>query len=220
MTKSNKIITASIVFLAVVILHISGLLFSDKLAFISKPFLITALVIVYLVSVNKPNFWFVSALFFSFWGDVLLLFKEHLFVFGLASFLIAHLLYIKITTQFIKKLSFKKIVLVSLPFLIFLIGFLSLLYDNLGEMKYPVIVYGIVISLFGTVALLNYLEEKSTANLWLFLGAIIFITSDSLIAINRFYDPNETYQLLIMITYIVAQYLICKAIIAKASSQE
>lgn len=220
MTKQTKIITTSIVFLAVVILHIYGVLFLDKLAFISKPFLITTLVIVYLVSVKKANFWFVSALFFSFWGDVLLLFKEQFFVFGLASFLLAHLLYIKITTRFIKKVNFKKIALVSLPFLIFLISFLYLLSDNLGEMKYPVIIYGIVISTFGSVALLNYIQEKSTSNLWLFLGAIIFITSDSLIAINRFYAPKEIYQLLIMLTYIVAQYLICKAIIAKTTHQE
>lgn len=220
MTKQTKIITTSIVFLAVVILHIYGVLFLDKLAFISKPFLITTLVIVYLVSVKKPNFWFVSALFFSFWGDVLLLFKEQFFVFGLASFLVAHLLYIKITTRFIKKVNFKKIALVSLPFLIFLISFLYLLGDDLGGMKYPVIIYGIVISTFGSVALLNYIQEKSTSNLWLFLGAIIFITSDSLIAINRFYAPKEIYQLLIMLTYIVAQYLICKAIIAKTTHQE
>jgi uncharacterized membrane protein YhhN len=220
MNKQTKKTAASILFLAVVFLHIYGIPFSDKLAFISKPFLITTLVIVYLVSVKKPNFWFVSALFFSFWGDVLLLFKEQFFVFGLASFLLAHILYIKITVSFIKKLSFQKIALVSLPFVIFLFSFLYLLKDNLGEMLLPVIVYGIVISTFGTIAFLNYLQEKSTANLWLFLGAIIFMTSDGLIAINRFYEPKEYYQICIMLTYIIAQYLICKAVIAKTSYQE
>lgn len=220
MTIQTKKITASILFLAVVFLHIYGVLFSDKLAFVSKPFLITTLVIIYLISVKKPNFWFVSALFFSFWGDVLLLFKEQFFVFGLASFLLAHILYIKITLSLVKITSHKKILSVSLPFVIFLISFLSLLNDNLGEMQIPVITYGIIISLFGTVALLNYVQEKSTANLWLFLGAIIFIISDSLIAINKFYAPNEMYQLLIMLTYIIAQYLICKAIIAKTAYQE
>lgn len=220
MTKKTKITAASSLFLITVVLHITGVLYFDKLAFISKPFLITTLVVVYLVSVNKPNFWFVSALFFSFWGDVLLLFNEQFFVFGLASFLLAHILYIKVTSSFITKTSYKKKGIAILPFLIFLILFLSLIIDNLGEMKIPVFIYGIVISLFGIVSLLNYIQIKSTENLWLFLGAIIFITSDSLIAINKFYAPNEMYQLLIMITYIVAQYLICKAIIAKTLRQE
>ena len=34
----------------------------------------------------------------------------------------------------------------------------------------------------------------------------------------RFYEPQEIYSISIMITYIVAQYLICKAIIVKTSS--
>ena len=66
MKKQTKTTVASIAFLVIVVLHISGILFSDKLAFISKPFIITTLVIVYLAAVEKANFWYVSALFFSF----------------------------------------------------------------------------------------------------------------------------------------------------------
>lgn len=218
MTKQIKITTALILFLAVVFLHLTGILFYEKLAFISKPFLMVTLVIVYLVSVKKANFWFVSALFFSFWGDVLLLFKEQFFVLGLASFLIAHILYIKIVSTYIKKISFKKVVLASLPFVVVLCLLLFLIKDNLGEIKIPVIIYGLVISCFGAFSLLNYQQEKNKANLGLFLGIVIFIISDSIIAINKFYVPTENYQLYIMITYILAQYLICKAVIAKSFS--
>lgn len=220
MTKQTKITFASIAFLAVVLLHISGILFDAKIAFLSKPFIITTLVIVYLVAVKKPNFWYVSALFFSFWGDVLLLFKEQYFVFGLASFLIAHILYIKLTAGFIKKVKSRKIILASIPFVAFFCALLYLIIDNLGEMKIAVIVYGIVISAFGVVSFLNYLQEKSTENLWLFLGTIIFIISDTLIALHKFHEPKEFHTVTIMLTYIVAQYLICKAIIAKTAHQE
>lgn len=219
MTKKTKIILASVAFLAIVVLHISGILLNEKVAFISKPFIITSLVIIYLVAVKKPNFWYVSALFFSFWGDVLLLFKEQFFVFGLASFLLAHVLYIKIASGFIKKVSYQKILMISLPFVVFLISLLSLIFENLGEMKIPVIVYGIVISSFGAVSFLNYVQEKNTVNLWLLLGTLIFILSDSLIAFHKFYAPKEYDQLFIMLTYIVAQYLICKAIIAKTADE-
>jgi uncharacterized membrane protein YhhN len=220
MRKQTKTTVASIAFLAVVVLHILGLLLSDKIAFLSKPFLITTLVIVYLVAVKKPNFWYVSALFFSFWGDVLLLFKDQFFVYGLASFLLAHIMYIKITASYIKKVSLQKVVLVSLPFVVFLFSFLYLIIDNLGEMKIPVIFYGVVISSFGVFSFLNYMQEKNTANSWLFLGTIIFIISDSLIALNKFHEPKEFYTISIMLTYIIAQYLICRAIIAKTTQQE
>jgi uncharacterized membrane protein YhhN len=220
MTEQRKTTIASITFLVVVVLHTLGLLLNEKIAFLSKPFLITTLVIVYLVAVKKPNFWYVSALFFSFWGDVLLLFKNQFFVYGLASFLLAHIMYIKITASFIKKVSLQKGVLACLPFVVFLFSFLYLLNDNLGEMKIPVIFYGVVISSFGALSFLNYMQEKNTANLWLFLGTIIFIISDSLIALNKFNEPKEFYAISIMLTYIVAQYLICKAIIAKTAHQE
>lgn len=220
MTKRTKITTASILFLAVVSLHIYGVLFSEKLAFSSKPFLMTTLLIVYLVSIDKPDFWFISALFFSFWGDVLLLFNEQFFVFGLGCFLIAHIFYIKLCVEYINKTSFKKLALVCFPFLLYLSSFFYVIKDGLDQMQFPLVVYGIVICSFGIVALLNYIQNKSTDNLWLSLGAIIFIVSDSLIAINKFYAPSERYQFLIMITYIVAQYLICKSMIVKTVSQE
>ncbi|TYP99384.1 putative membrane protein YhhN [Tenacibaculum adriaticum] len=217
MTKQTKILIASILFLIVSAIEVYAVAVnSQPLEMIFKPLLMTVLAVVYLFSVKKPSFWFLSALFFSFWGDVFLLFKDDFFVFGLASFLFAHILYIKITTNFLKKESFAKVAVASAPFVVYLLALLLLINDNLGDMLIPVTVYGITISSFGAVTLLNYISHKSTANLWLFLGAVIFITSDSLIAINRFYEPKEIYGVIIMVTYIAAQYLICKAMVAKS----
>ena len=44
-------------------------------------------------------------------------------------------------------------------------------------------------------------------------GAVFFIISDALIAINKFYAPFELASFLIMITYIKAQYLILVGLI-------
>ncbi len=85
-------------------------------------------------------------------------------------------------------------------------------------MLIPVIIYGIVISTFGIVATLNYISNKTKANLWLFFGALFFIVSDSILAINKFYNPKEIFDFLIMLTYIIAQFLICKSMIGKSVS--
>lgn len=216
MTKQTKIIIASILFLLVAIADVYAVITQTKsLEIIFKPLLMTVLVIVYLVSVKKPNFWLISALFFSFWGDVFLLDKVNYFVFGLGSFLIAHVLYIKMTSQLLKKQSANKILKSAIIFVALFAGVLFLIFDNLGEMLVPVIVYGIAISAFGTCALLNYQQEKSTVNLWLLLGAILFIASDSLIALNNFYSPKRFFDIAIITLYIVSQYLIVKAMIAK-----
>jgi uncharacterized membrane protein YhhN len=91
-----------------------------------------------------------------------------------------------------------------------------LLKDNLGGMLIPVIVYGLTISAFGVVALLNYMTEKSLTNLVLLGGALFFILSDSIIALGKFLQYEKYFPLLIMATYILAQYLICKFMTQKS----
>lgn len=216
MTKQTKIAITSILFLLVAITDVYAVITETKsLEIIFKPLLMTTLVIVYLVSVKKPNFWLISALFFSFWGDVFLLDEVNYFVFGLGSFLIAHIMYIKMTSQLLKKPSINKILKAAIIFIALFGGVLFLIIDNLGEMLLPVIVYGVAISAFGTSALLNYQQEKSTENTWLLLGAILFIASDSLIALNNFYTPKKLFVIAIIVLYVVSQYLIVKAMIAK-----
>ncbi len=192
------------------------LVHNETIEFVAKPLLMVSLAILYLVSVTKPNFWYISALFFSFWGDSLLLFKDQYFVFGLASFLLAHVFFTTVSSSYLKRISKGKIISHSVPFLLFLVFLLWMISGNLGEMLLPVIVYGIVISVFGVVSFLVYTQEKSTENLWLFLGALIFIASDSVLAINKFYESQEIFGVIIMVTYIIAQFLICKAIISKS----
>lgn len=216
MTKQTKTTLASLVFLIVAITDVYAVITQNKnLEMIFKPLLMTTLAVVYLVSVEKPSFWVLSALFFSFWGDVFLLNKEKFFVFGLASFLLAHVIYIKIVTDLLHKELTTKMITSAIPFVVLFIGLLSLIYVNLGEMLVPVIVYGITISTFGTAALLHYRQGKSTSSSWLLLGAILFIASDSLIALNNFYTPKRLFDISIIVLYIVAQYLIVKALIAK-----
>jgi uncharacterized membrane protein YhhN len=45
------------------------------------------------------------------------------------------------------------------------------------------------------------------------IGAIVFMISDALLAINKFYLPKEIFAVLIMGTYIIAQYLIYRSMI-------
>ena len=215
MKKRTKVF--SVLFLIIVVLHIFGLLYNETLGVLTKPFITILLAIVYLSAVKKPSFWYISALFFSFWGDTFLLFKDQFFLFGLVSFLVAHVLYIKISSGYLKKNGFAKIITASIPFILVFGSIVLLIKDNLGDMLVPVIIYGIIISAFGTLTLLNYQQQRTTENLWLFLGALIFIISDSFLAVNKFYEARELYGITIMITYIVAQYLICKAMIVKDS---
>ena len=219
MNKQTKIAIATALFFIAAIADIYAIITNNEtIETYAKPLLITFLVVVYLVSVSKPVFWYVLGLFFCFVGDVLLMFKgANFFICGLAAFLIGHVVYIKITAGFLPRDLTAKMISSAFPFLLVFGGLIYVIYPNLKEMLIPVIVYGVTISTFGSVAFLNYRSEKTTENLWLFIRAIIFILSDSLIALNKFYEPNEFYGVAIMITYILAQYLICKAMIVKSN---
>jgi len=218
MTKKTKITIATALFFIAAIADVYGIISGNEIIeTYAKPMLLTLLAVVYLVSVDRPIFWYVLGMFFCFVGDVLLMFKgANFFMYALGAFLLGHIVYIKITTSFLPKDLTVKMITSAFPFVVFFGVLMYLIYPNLNEMLIPVVVYGVTISTFGSVAFLNYRSEKSTENLWLFIGAILFILSDSLIALHKFYEPNDLYGASIMITYILAQFLICKAMIVKS----
>lgn len=215
--KPIKISLALFFFFLIASLDIFAVIMQyGELEMVVKPLITTSLVILYLLSVPRANFWYVLALFFAFCGDTLLLFKDQFFLYGLTSFLVSHILLISITYRFLPQVSISRILSHSVPFITLLALLVYIIYPNLGDMLIPVIVYGIVISVFGIIALLIYKKERTPGNEWLFMGAFTFIASDSILALDKFYQSTKLLGIVIMVTYIVAQYLICKAMIAKA----
>jgi uncharacterized membrane protein YhhN len=48
---------------------------------------------------------------------------------------------------------------------------------------------------------------------YVFIGSVLFVLSDSMIAINKFFHPIQNEGILIMSTYIAAQFLIMRGIL-------
>lgn len=215
MSNKVKIITA--LFAVVSLGDISGILFQiDVLRLVCKPLLMLTLLLLYFVSSRNLNKWYIGALVFSFFGDALLMFEgETFFMLGLVSFLIAHFIYIKIVLGWLNMPTLKSIVVAAIPFVILFFGLINLLKDNLDDMFVPVVIYGITISVMGLVSLLFYLNSKNISAIFMLFGASLFIISDAVLAINKFYSTNEIFPMLIMLTYIAAQYLIYKAVIKR-----
>lgn len=162
---------------------------------------------------NRFHSLIIMALIFSWMGDILLQltqFQESLFLVGLASFLITQLIYMVgflFFTPGRNMLFFKKIYLI-VPVVLYGWGILSLLADGLGEMKLPVTVYTVVILSMLLAAINREKKVNRQSYLLVFAGAILFVISDSMIAIHRFTQPFELARIAIMSSYITAQYLI------------
>ncbi|MDP2452700.1 MULTISPECIES: lysoplasmalogenase [unclassified Kaistella] len=185
------------------------LIFTNKidLRFFTKPLLIPILILMYFSRVKSEktqlNLFFISGLVLSFFGDLFLLFKWG-FLPGLGSFLVAHLFYI---ISFKKKLQKPISEIWPIILSIYASILFVFLFPYLKEMKIPVTIYAIVI------ATMMYNAIK-THNRNLIIGALLFLISDTLLSINLFLKPLLILNLMVMITYIAAQWFLVKGMIS------
>ena len=155
-----------------------------------------------------------AALFFSWLGDILLMRPgEGFFMGGLAAFLSAHVCYIWIFTRGATFYPLR-----VLPFLVYvallLVGPLNgKVPDNL---QIPVYAYVIVITAMGSVASLRNTQRPGYE--LVLIGSILFILSDSFLALNKFSSPLPLAGFWVMLTYGLAQYFIVRGYLADHSS--
>lgn len=137
--------------------------------------------------------------------------SQWFFIFALLLFLMTHLCYISVFNS--QQNPNKKI----LPFALLLFGFggtiFMLLKNNLGALLMPVTVYIWVILM---MALFSYKRHGAVSRksfYAVFIGALLFIISDTLLALDKFYKPMPLAQLSMMAVYAAAQFLIVKGIL-------
>ena len=219
MTKKIKVTITSILFFIVVVADIYAVVVQNKtMEIIFKPLLMIALAIVYLTLAIKINKWLVFGLFFSFLGDVLLLNQEKYFVYGVACFLVAHVLYIKVIFDFIKVKSFIKMFFSTLPFLGLFLTIIFIVYDNLKEMLVPVVEYGLVICVFGGVAFYYYQQTKTKSSVFLLISAVSLAFSDSFIILNLYNSYSKLLDFFVILLYISSQYFVVRGVVARKQS--
>jgi len=153
-----------------------------------------------------------AALVFSWCGDVLLQltrFNEFFFLAGLGSFLLAQVMYL---IAFFSTPG-KNIITGSGSWILLIVAaygavLIYYLWDGLGDMKIPVLIYAMVILTMLSAAIDRKGKVNRISFLLVLYGAILFVMSDSMIAINKFRYPFDLANIAIMLTYITAQYLI------------
>lgn len=218
MTISQRFLQAFLAFaLLYSILLLTG---NDVLTWYLKPFLLPFL---FYAVVKSGSFetkkWLISALFFSWIGDCILLFApkgEVYFIFGLVAFLIAHILFIVLFTKQKSENKHFKSILFWIGFmavLSYLVSMLSNLLPTLGDLKIPVCIYALTISIMLIMAIKGAINWKNNAKSLVLVGAVFFVVSDSILALDKFHSPIASASYSIMITYLIAQFCITKGII-------
>ena len=185
---------------------------SRTIVYIFKPLTMVFIIAIALVGTSELRSYrklVVGALCCSLAGDVLLMLPSDQFVPGLLSFLAAHCFYI---AAFRTRPSGLLSTWFGLACLVYGSLMLWLLLPYLGDMKLPVLIYLIVVLLMAWQALTRWAMSRNRRTLLAALGASLFVVSDSMIAINRFYVRFRLADLLIMLTYFVAQWLIAMSV--------
>jgi uncharacterized membrane protein YhhN len=212
-----------IAYFLVAVIHLIAILIGDKgemAEMVTKPLLMLLLILFFFLATKGTQNIFrnlvLLGLLFSWMGDVVLLFQErnpNFFLGGLVSFLIAQICYTlafrQISTHHSPTLIQEKGWML-IPFLVYGMGFYFLIKGGLGTMRIPVIIYEVVILLMGITAMNRSRRVGDSSFIFVFAGALCFILSDSLLAVNKFSQPLPFSGFFIMLTYIMAQYLIIR----------
>ena len=216
--KSNYILRSFIGFSIIYLVLI--LVGREDITWYLKPFLLPFLIAgVYVHQRFASKNILLTALTLSWIGDIILLFAdkgELYFIGGLVAFLFSHIFYIILFNKQLKMYLKKSrtIYWMGITAIIsYLLIMMGVLMPHLGDLLLPVFVYAMTISIMLLFALKGFLNWQKPANVYIFIGAIIFVASDSILAFDKFYAPVKYSSFLIMLTYLAAQYLIVKGIL-------
>ena len=208
MPISTAVITACMIVSSIFTIRAREQQTKPLLYFVKPLTTILIIVIAFLVGPSEwtPYFyWLLAGLVFCLLGDVFLMFSQEWFIAGLFGFLMGHIFY---TLAFTTGIGFG----FSLHFIgpLFLSGvlvFIALL-PHLKGMRLPVLLYVVIICCMAWQAWERWQCIGGTRTLLAAVGTVIFIISDSILAMHRFRKPFPRAHAVGLSTYYLAQWLL------------
>lgn len=194
----------------------------QRVEYIAKPAVLLSLIVWLAVTTGFQgnSLWFGLGLLFSLLGDILLLFPhERMFLAGLVAFLFTHVFYI---IGFQEQLIHLSAWALLLLFLIMLNAVrllrriaTAMRANGRDRMIYPVILYGLVISLmlYAAMSTLSDHDWNTGAAFLVSIGAFLFWISDLMVAWNKFVSPLRWGRLPALMTYHLGQISLIAGVI-------
>ena len=191
---------------------------NKKIEYCTKPLLMPLLILFYIfgviegASIARVDWLIVVALLGGCAGDIFLMLEDQdkWFLFGMGAFLINQIFYI--ISFFLSITDYSAFNLWGLfllgPAILVLIFTVPRFINKSGDMKIPVLVYLVAILLMHIAAILRLAEFQGLPFILMYIGSISFIFSDTCIAVNKWAGEFTNARLIIMTTYIMAQFYI------------
>ncbi len=198
------------IFILISVIHLFTAFFEiEKPRKITKLFLLPLLLIYFILTTGKLFIPVLFAAVFGWLGDFFLIDIEKpvRFKLGLASFLLGHLCYIPSFILFTGTFEIQVLIIsyiIAIP-----LGFLIVkAIAPAKEMMIPVILYTLVILSMSIFALQLMLYNITPWSIMVFIGSLLFICSDTILAFFTFRKKPKRGDFYIMLPYISAQTFI------------
>jgi uncharacterized membrane protein YhhN len=200
---------------------------NKKLEYGTKPLLMPLLILFYIfgvlenTSITNVDWLIMVALIGGWAGDIFLMLEneDKWFLFGMGAFLINQIFYIisfLLSITNIANFSTWGLFLLG-PALLVLFFTVPRFIKKTEDLKIPVIVYMAAILTMHVSALLRLADFSGLPFILVYVGSISFIFSDAMIAVNKWDEEVPNARLVIITTYLLAQFSIALGAIFTAN---
>jgi hypothetical protein len=211
---TNKLLTYLYFFL--LILDALGVIYPETIDRRYVTFLpLPVLIILYLYTAKKLNWWYVTALISTFLGIVFFNISS-LFKVALIFYALGVCFYVIVTLKKAIIIPIRTIFLATIPFLIVYLVPLFLYYDAVRvEIFNYIMFYVFFVGLFFFISTLVYINQKNKVNLWLLSSGIVFLLSTIIHGYYLFFEKLVTIRVGIVITFLFMHYAMYRYTIAQ-----
>jgi uncharacterized membrane protein YhhN len=204
----------NIFYLFIIIINIIVLYYIKDYRMVAKPMIMGSLIGFYIGHIEKQSPVFIMGMVFALMGDIFLMFdNEIFFIIGIACFLLMQILYV-VTFFKDKDNGWKtKWTYITAIYGLSIILFF-LMAQNAGSLTWPVLIYTLAIATMANAAVV-----RKSSTIWyreVVIGAFLFMVSDAWLGMSKFGVLASSIDgTIVMITYMIAQYLIVRGIVER-----
>ncbi|CAM3718826.1 hypothetical protein FSS13T_13740 [Flavobacterium saliperosum S13] len=186
-----------------------------RLISLTKPFLIPALVVLYLTLTKKINWMYVLALVFVWVANILFITQTQEFIFrGAASYLVFWIFItflVLVNTPFPNRFSF---LIAIVPFSFVYCCVFQLVYENIEQGVYLFFLNGTLMIFLGGYSLANYFIDSNKPNTYLLISVLMFTFIQFLVSIDLYYVSMKLFRPMAMLLFVTAQFFLLKTFLS------
>lgn len=211
--KKKKYIFFGGLFSLAFIINIIGVLIkSTPITSVTTPLVFISLILLYVGTVNKINFYVVLLLFFCLLSEIFFIFKGEYFIYTLLASITWQIIVIYFIFSF-KHIKYKDILPYFIPTII---GYFILYGFVINELQKSIvfIIFIWVNSILVSSTMANYLKKMYWANYLLFLGIAFKVLSYAITSIDIFNARSNVFSLL---TNVISDLFICVSFIVRVN---